>query len=82
MGKGEPSSSQKYSVVGVIRAEQAELRRVARGLGEAEMTEGMCGQETATRRALEIAALDEIGLDDVLDRIARLGQRRRHSSVQ
>ena len=58
-------------------AEQAKLRGVARGLGEAEMTEGVRGQKTSARGALQVAALDQIGLDDVLDGITRLGQRGR-----
>src|ERR1041385_2351376 len=57
--------------------EQAELRGVARGLGEAEMTERVRGEQPAARRALQIAALDQERLDDVLDRIARLRQCRR-----
>src|SRR3982075_3717629 len=66
------------SVVTLRVAEQSELRRIARGLGKAEMLEGVRGQEPSARRALQIAALDQEGLDDVLDGIARLRQRRRH----
>src|ERR1700685_1694816 len=58
--------------------EQTELRRIARRFGKAEMAEGMRGQQPPARRALQIAALDQERLDDVLDRIARLGQCRRH----
>src|SRR4029077_7318844 len=39
------------------------------------MTEGVGCQKPAAWRALHKAKLDEIGLDDVLDRIARLGER-------
>ena len=39
------------------------------------MAEGVRRQKPAARRALHEALLDEIGLDDVLDRVARLGQR-------
>ena len=53
------------------------LQRLARRLGEAEMAEGVRGQQAAARRALHEALLDQIGLDDVLDRVARLGQRGR-----
>src|SRR5882757_3256539 len=59
-------------------AEQSELRRIARGLGEAEMPEGMRGQQPSARGALQIAALDQERLDDVLDGIARLRQRGCH----
>src|SRR5258706_3980668 len=59
-------------------AKQPELRRIARGLGEAEMAKRMRGQQPPARRALEITALDQERLDDILDRIARLRQRRRH----
>src|ERR1700741_2877492 len=58
--------------------EQPELRGIARGFGEAEMAEGVGGEKAAARGALQVAALDQIGLNDVLDRIARLRQRRRH----
>src|SRR5436309_7751721 len=71
-------SGSKRSVVVARVAEQSELRRIARGLGQAEMAEGVRGQQPAAWRALQIAALDQIWLDDVLDRVARLGQRRRH----
>src|SRR5690348_6788631 len=62
----------------VAVAEQAELRGIARGLGEAEMAEGVRGQQPSARGALQIAALDQIGLDDVLDGVARLRERGRH----
>src|SRR6202040_2021879 len=62
----------------LVLSEQSKLRRIARGLGEAEMTERMRGQQPPARGALQIAALDQKRLDDVLDRIARLRQRRRH----
>src|SRR5262249_62279735 len=54
--------------------EQPELRRIARGLGEAEVTVGMGGQETAARRALDEALLNHERLDDLLDGVARLGE--------
>ena len=56
-------------------AEQSELRGIARRFGQAEMAEGMRRDQTATRRALQKPALDQIRLDDVFDRVARLGQR-------
>src|SRR5215475_9746566 len=56
--------------------EQPELPRIARGLGEAEITEGMRRQQPAARRALDEALLDHERLDDLLDRVARLRQRR------
>ena len=57
--------------------EQSELRRIARGRREAEMAEGVGRQHAAARRALDEALLDQERLDDVLDRVARLRQRRR-----
>src|SRR6266480_4328429 len=68
----------KASIVAVAVSEQSELRRIARGLGKPEMAEGMRGQETPARGALQIAALDQEWLDDVFDRVARLRQRCRH----
>ena len=41
------------------------------------MTEGVRGQEPTARRALEKTFLDQKRLDDFLDRVARLGERRR-----
>src|SRR6187402_193098 len=71
-------SGSKRSILAVAVAEQAELRGIARGLSEAEMAEGVRGQQPAARGTLQIAALDQERLDDVLDGIARLRQRRRH----
>src|SRR3979409_3827 len=61
-----------------VTTEQSELRRIARGLGEAEMAERMRGQQPAARGTLQIAALNQKRLDDVFDGVARLGKRRRH----
>ena len=41
------------------------------------MREGLWREQPAARRALHEALLDQVGLDDVLDRVARLRQRRR-----
>src|SRR5216117_629018 len=60
----------KPSNVALAVAKQPELRRIARGLGKTEMAEGVRGQQPSARRALQIAALDQKRLDDVLDRIA------------
>ena len=65
------------SVFVILVTKQPELRRVARGLSEAEMPEGVRGQEPPARRTLQIAALNQERLDDVFDGVARLGQRRR-----
>src|SRR6266852_3992102 len=65
-------------IVALAVAEQSELCRIARGLGEPEMAERVRGQQPAARGALQVAALDQERLDDVLDRIARLRQRRGH----
>ena len=40
------------------------------------MAEGLRRQQAAARRALDEALLDEEGLDDLLDGVARLRQRR------
>ena len=42
----------------------------------AQMLERQRRQHAAARRALDEALLDQIGLDDLLDRVARLAQRR------
>src|SRR5690348_21031 len=42
------------------------------------MLEGERCQHAATRRALDESLLDKVGLDDLLERIARLTQRRGH----
>ena len=62
------------SDVVILAAEKAELRRIARRLGETEMLEGMAGQQPPARRALDEALLDQERLDDVLDGVARLRQ--------
>src|ERR1700726_3291289 len=67
----ERRSGSKRSLFVFRAAEQSELRRIARGLGEAEMAEGVRGQQTPARGALQIAALDQERLDDILDGIAR-----------
>ena len=64
------------SVIVSFLAEQPELRRIARRLGQAEMAEGVAGDQPAARRALQEPALDQIRLDDVLDGVARLRQGR------
>ena len=38
------------------------------------MLEGLAGQHAAARRALDEALLDQIGLDDLLERVARLAE--------
>src|SRR5579885_3836104 len=63
------------SVVTLI--EQRHLCRIARGFGKTEMLEGVRGKHSPARRALDEAFLDQIRLDDVLDRVARLGERGR-----
>ena len=60
-----------------LACEQPELPRIARRLGQPEMPERMAGEQAPARRALQEALLDQIRLDDLLDRVARLGQRRR-----
>src|SRR5690554_1594813 len=40
------------------------------------MAEGLRRQNAAARRALNVTVLNQIGLDDLLDRIPQLGERR------
>src|ERR1019366_9171780 len=54
--------------------EQPELARIARRLLQAEMLEGMRGEQPPARRALDETLLDQERLDDVLDGVARLAQ--------
>src|SRR4051794_32801346 len=51
--------------------------RVARRLGQAEVAEGVRGQHAPARGALHEALLDQEWFDDVLDGVARLGERSR-----
>src|SRR5437868_285723 len=51
--------------------EQLELRRIARRLGEAEVAEGVAGEQAPARGALNEAFLDQERLDDLLDGVAR-----------
>ena len=53
-------STRRQSRIVVRAAEQAELRGVARGLGEAEMAEGAHGDQAPARRALQKPLLDSI----------------------
>src|SRR5260370_10595307 len=57
--------------------EQLKLPGIARGSGKPEVPERVRGQQPAAWRALQKPALDQERLDDVLDRVARLGQRGR-----
>src|SRR5260370_42703302 len=57
--------------------EQLKLSGIAGGLGKPEVPERVRGQQPAARRALQETALNQERLDDVLDRVARLGQRGR-----
>ena len=52
--QGSRRSGSKPSIVAVL-PEQAELRGIARGLSEAEMAEGVRGQQAPARGALQIA---------------------------
>src|SRR3984957_19466246 len=73
MARNDGSGSTKSGPTSVF-LEQSRLSLAPR-LGEAEVAEGVGGQEASARRALHKAKLDEIGLDNVLDRVARLGER-------
>src|SRR5438552_3426675 len=57
--------------------DQVERRRIAGRFRKPEMAERMAGEQPPARRALHEAALDEERLDDVLDGVARFGERRR-----
>src|SRR5262249_61297088 len=70
----QPPSKLRFTRLLLLRAEQSELRRIARRLGHAEVAERMRRDEPPARRALQEPALDQIRLDDVLDRVARLRQ--------
>src|ERR1700679_1837928 len=59
----------------LLLLEQSRMYPLAPRLGEAEMAEGVRRQESAARGALHKAQLDKIGLNDVLDCIARFGER-------
>src|SRR5262245_24774368 len=59
-------------------AEQAELRGIARRLGKTEMAEGVRRQQPTARSALQETPLDQEGLDNFFDCVARLRQRRRY----
>src|SRR5665213_555661 len=64
-----------FSLGVVAIREQSELRRIARRLGQAEMLEGVAGDQPPARRALQKALLDQERLDDLFDGVARLRQR-------
>lgn len=71
-GRFQRGRGARRDVLILFATEQTELRRIARRFGEAEMTEGMRGQQPTARGALQITALDQIGFDNVLDGVARL----------
>src|SRR2546423_1787800 len=60
--------------VPLFAAEQPELRRIARRLGEAEVAEGMGSEQAPARGALDEAFLDQERLDDLFHGVARLGK--------
>src|SRR5262245_53021703 len=64
----------EFGTLGVVAVEKSELRRVAGGFCEAEVAKGVRGEQTPARRALDEALLDQEGLDDLLDGVARLRQ--------
>src|SRR6185312_3986624 len=64
------------SLTVVLARKQAELAGVALRLGKAEVFERRTCEQAAARRALQEALLDQVRLDDVLERVARLRQRR------
>src|SRR5215469_842088 len=62
-------------LIGVVR-EQADLRRIARRRGEAQMREGSARDDAPAWASLHEALLQEVRLDDLLDGVARLAQSR------
>src|SRR5581483_11045197 len=68
--------SKDFGLVVLDLREQTELRRIARGLDEAQVPEGVRSHQPAARGALDEALLNQERLDDLLDRITRLRQRR------
>src|SRR5262249_58592681 len=69
--RGSRRRAQPSSLI-LLLAEQPELSRIARGLGEAEMAERMPGEQAAARRALDEPLLNEERLHDLLARIPPL----------
>src|SRR5665213_1426104 len=62
----------------LVSGEHPKLVRITRRFGEAEMLEGVRGQQPPARRALDEALLDQERLDNVLDGVAWLRKRGRH----
>src|SRR5277367_5044236 len=58
----------------VVIHEKPDLRRIARWCRKPQMCESSPRHNAAARRALHEALLQKIGLDDLLDRIARFAQ--------
>src|SRR6478736_6811295 len=71
-GRGSDRSRSGLSVI----REQAHLLDVRRRGSEPEMTERLRGEQAAARRPLDEALLEKERFDDLLDRVARLRQRR------
>src|SRR5580658_9553033 len=59
----------------LLLVEEGRLRSLAPRLGEPEMAESVRRQQASARRPLHETELDEVGLDDVFDGVARLGER-------
>src|SRR6266700_1580217 len=79
MASASRTVASRIATSGLVIAEQKRLLRLWRRTRKAEMHIGLPGQHAATRRALHQALLDQIGLDDFLDSIARFAERRRQS---
>lgn len=60
-------------VSGIVIAKRKDTLRDFGALGnrKAKMLEGMHRQQPSARRAVEKALLQQVGFDDILDRIAR-----------
>src|SRR5277367_5648112 len=65
------------SLISVIRKKTG-LRRIARRGGQAQMRERRARNNASARCTLHEALLQQIGLDDFLDGVARFAERRRN----
>src|SRR5262245_142497 len=69
-----------FLVLTLVLLEQGELgTSQPRRTGKPQVAEGLQRQDTAARRAPDESLLQEVGFDDVFQRVARLRQCRRQS---
>src|SRR5438132_14418597 len=77
MASASRTVASRIATSGLVIAEEKRLLRLWRRARKAEMHIGLPGQHAAARGALNQALLDQIGLDNLLDGIARFAERRR-----